>query len=108
MSINVNFVNQKLDDEIHGYFDAKGQTHFVSAKLVEYHDARVAAVLLDEKPVCGFTLFAKNSDDAIKEIRRYLLLTFDALQKVEDSTISPLLYLQDKVFNFGRLFQEDD
>lgn len=108
MSINVNFVNQKLDDEIHGYFDTKGQPHFVSAKLVEYYDARVAAMLLDERPVCGFTLFAKNSDDAIKEIRRYLLLTFNELQKVEDLSVSPLIYLQDKVYNFGRVFQEDD
>lgn len=108
MNIDVKFVNRKVDDEIHGYFDTKGQPHLISAELVEYRDARVAVMLLDNKPVCGYTLLSKNSDDAIKEIRLYLEATFDALKNEKDLFISPLVYLNKKLYYIDRVFQEDD
>lgn len=108
MSVNVQYVNQKLADESRAYFDTKNQSHIVSAELVEYRDARVAVMLKDEIPVCGFMLLAKNSDDAIKEIQQYLWATCQALKKDEDLVFSSLVYLQDKLYYLDRIFQEDD
>lgn len=81
MSINVTFVNQKLDDEIHGYFDTKGQPHLVSAELVDYRDANVVVILQDSIPIWGYNLKAKNTDDAINEILHYLLSSYGVIRK---------------------------
>lgn len=84
MSVNVQYINQKISKYSRAYEDTKKQQHIVSAELVEYRDARVAVILQDGIPIWGYNLKAKNTDDGFKEVLQYLWQSYVVMQKNPD------------------------